>query len=287
LGAQSGLNPTQPKEAAVKTRRIGRRLADAGWCVVVPAVAVAGYLGIGFGVVSAAGEPIAGTVVLDGFVAALIGVARLVRPGWFAFEPGPPPEKTVPRFGLTVPGVACLAFLAGQSLALWLYAVGGSAGFDQSVQTRQHAGTAATILLTLVAAPMAEETIFRGLVYPLLRRRAGVVVSAVVAALVFGLLHGNVVQFVATLPLALLLALVYERTRMLWPCVLLHLGFNLAATLIPARVMSVFANPVCALLLTAAFAVAALMIYQRIAGKTSSLDTADDDQNEVEDPRAI
>ncbi|MEU7318322.1 CPBP family intramembrane glutamic endopeptidase [Streptomyces sp. NPDC007083] len=240
------------------------QLTRNAWCVLVPLAVVVAYLGLGAGVGTVVGEPVFGTVLLAGVMVVAIGVVRLRRPGWLTHHPGPRPRGGIPRFARTVVGCAVLAFLAGQSLALWLYTVNGSAGFDESVRIRQDAGPVVALLLVLVAAPAAEEMLFRGLLYPLLRRRAGVVASVFITAGVFGLMHGNAVQFAAVLPLAVLLALVYERMRALWPCVFLHLGFNLVATFVPAPVLAGLANPVSALLLTAAFVGCALILCRKI-----------------------
>ncbi|MFF8918022.1 CPBP family intramembrane glutamic endopeptidase [Streptomyces sp. NPDC015032] len=245
---------------------IASRLLSTAWCALVPLAVVAAYLGLGTVAVRCIGEPIAATAVLGALVVALVGSVRTLRPRWLAHAPAPRLKGETPGFGWAVLGCAALAFLAGQSLALWIYVAAGSAGFDASNQTRHAAGAAATLLLTLVAAPAGEEFLFRGLVYPMLRRRAGVLVSTLATAVVFGLLHGNAVQFASTLPLAVLLALLYERTRALWPCVLLHLGFNLAATFVPAQTLGALANPVSAAFLCLAFAGCAVGLHRQFAG---------------------
>ncbi|MGW2986444.1 CPBP family intramembrane glutamic endopeptidase [Streptomyces goshikiensis] len=252
------------------TSPITSRLLSIGWCVLVPFVAVAVYLGLGTFAVLLIGEPIVATSALGMLVVVLVGWVRIRRPRWLAHAPALRPELEIPRFGWSVLGCAVLAFLAGQSLALWIHMTAGSAGFDTSNQTRHAAGALVTLLLTLVAAPAGEEALFRGLVYPLLRKRVNILASTLVTAVVFGLLHGNAVQFASTLPLAVLLALVYERTRVLWPCVLLHLGFNLAAALVPAQALGALANPVSAVFLFLAFAGCALGLYRRVAGGTAS-----------------
>ncbi|MFD4242739.1 CPBP family intramembrane glutamic endopeptidase [Streptomyces sp. NPDC058525] len=251
------------------TSPITSRLHSIGWCVLVPLVAVAVYLGLGTFAVLLIGEPIVATTVLGMLVVVLVGSMRIQRPRWLAHRPAPRPRPEIPGFGRTVVGCAVLAFLAGQSLALWIYLTAGSASFDASNQTRHAAGAVATLLLTLVAAPAGEEFLFRGLIYPLLRKRVSILVSTLVTAVVFGLVHGSAVQFASTLPLAVLLALVYERTRILWPCVLLHLGFNLAAAVVPAQALGALANPVSAVFLFLAFAGCALGLYRRIAGGTA------------------
>ncbi|NEA18979.1 CPBP family intramembrane glutamic endopeptidase [Streptomyces halstedii] len=245
-------------------------LLNIGWCALVPFAVVAVYLGFGTLAVLLIGEPIVATSVLGMLGVVLVGWVRIQRPRWLAHAPVPQPESEIPRFGWSVLGCMVLAFLAGQSLALWIHVTAGSAGFDASTQTRHAAGALATLLLTLVGAPAGEEALFRGLIYPLLRKRVHILASTLVTAVVFGLLHGNAVQFASTLPLAVLLALVYERTRVLWPCVVLHLGFNLAAALVPAQMLGALANPVPAVLLCLAFAGCAVGLYRRVAAGTET-----------------
>ncbi|MFF1880230.1 CPBP family intramembrane glutamic endopeptidase [Pseudarthrobacter sp. NPDC058196] len=244
---------------------ITSRLVSIAWCILVPFGVLATYLGLGLAVIPMVGEPVMGTAVLGGLVALLVGAARLFRPRWFAHAPAVRPVAGTPHFTRTVLGCLVLAFLAGQSLALWLYTLGGSAGFDESTRARADVGPVVALLLALVAGPVAEEMLFRGLLYPLLRRRVGIVAAVLITATGFSLLHANVVQFAATLPLAVLLALVYERSRVLWPSVLLHLAFNLAAVLVPAQLLGALANPVSALLMTAAFLGCALAVYRMAA----------------------
>ncbi|MFF8902560.1 CPBP family intramembrane glutamic endopeptidase [Streptomyces lydicus] len=251
------------------TSPITSRLLSIGWCVLVPFAVVAVYLGLGTVAVLLIREPIVATAALGMLVVILVGSVRIQRPRWLAHAPAPRPRSEIPGFEWTVLGCAVLAFLVGQSLALWIYVTAGSAGFDASNQTRHTAGALATLLLTLVTAPAGEEALFRGLIYPLLRKRVNILASTLVTAVVFGLVHGNAVQFASTLPLAVLLALIYEHTRVLWPCVLLHLGFNLAATLVPAQALGALANPASAVSLCLAFAGCALELYRRVAGETA------------------
>ena len=87
-------------------------------------------------------------------------------------------------------------------------------------------------LATVIAAPIAEEIIFRGLVYTRLKRGMPIFVAALISAVVFGLLHGSVVHLIYTIPMGLLLCLCYEKYRSLCASVLVHMFFNIAGTLI-------------------------------------------------------
>jgi hypothetical protein len=74
--------------------------------------------------------------------------------------------------------------------------------------------------------PIAEELFFRGVLYVWLRGRWGVTVGAVVSAVVFGFVHGHPTIGVIAGLLGVILALVYERSRSLTACIVLHAVFN-------------------------------------------------------------
>jgi hypothetical protein len=77
-------------------------------------------------------------------------------------------------------------------------------------------------LLICVVAPLVEETIFRGFVYAGLRRRLPLVPSVVGSAALFALLHANPEAMLPITLIGVVLAILYERTRSLWPCIICH-----------------------------------------------------------------
>ncbi len=95
--------------------------------------------------------------------------------------------------------------------------------------------TALIVGLLILAGPVAaivEEIVFRGMLYGWLRRRLGVTVAAIVSALIFTSAHFYI--FVAGIAaalemtvLAILLALLYELSRSLWPSIFCHALNNL------------------------------------------------------------
>jgi membrane protease YdiL (CAAX protease family) len=93
----------------------------------------------------------------------------------------------------------------------------------------------ALLLAGAVLAPIAEELLFRGVVYGSLRRY-GRVVATVASALVFGLAHGLNVVLPAAVVLGVLTALLYERTRSIWPGVVAH-GVNNAILFVLAAIL--------------------------------------------------
>ncbi len=92
---------------------------------------------------------------------------------------------------------------------------------------------AANLLLQIVglgiAAPVAEELIFRGLTYRRMRRMFPVWAAVVLSALLFAVYHGNPIQMIFAFPMAVVLALVYEHGKLFIFPVLFHMGSNLTA----------------------------------------------------------
>lgn len=84
-----------------------------------------------------------------------------------------------------------------------------------------------TFALTVVLAPIIEEIVFRGVLFPAIRRRFGVLLGVVVSSLIFTLVHLNPLQMISVLPLGIYLAVMYQRTGSIYPGMLLHASWNL------------------------------------------------------------
>lgn len=112
------------------------------------------------------------------------------------------------------------------AFGLWEFAL--AAGASLVAPFRDN--TVALIRLFVLAGPVAalvEEVLFRGMIYGWLRQRRGITVAAIISALLFTAAHFYVFAagpiFVLEMTvLAVLLALLYETSRSLWPGILCH-----------------------------------------------------------------
>ncbi len=93
-------------------------------------------------------------------------------------------------------------------------------------------GIVATVLLALLVAPLAEEALFRGVIYAGLRDRYGELVGLVVSSGVFAAFHFELYVFAPIFVLGLLLGRIMSRSRSLWPAVIAHALFNASALVI-------------------------------------------------------
>jgi len=93
--------------------------------------------------------------------------------------------------------------------------------------------TVIQVLLIVIAAPIAEETCFRGMLFGGLREKLPRLAAALICGLVFGALHAltGVTAVPPLIVLGFLLALLYEKTGSIIPGILLHMLNNSIALL--------------------------------------------------------
>lgn len=86
-----------------------------------------------------------------------------------------------------------------------------------------------TGLFVIVAAPFAEEVFFRGFLFQALRNSWGTLGGAAGSAAIFSAIHFELDKFVPLFILGVALALLFQKTRSLWPCIMLHAINNIIA----------------------------------------------------------
>ncbi|MGN1205589.1 MAG: lysostaphin resistance A-like protein [Eubacterium sp.] len=84
----------------------------------------------------------------------------------------------------------------------------------------------AMIAIVGIIGPIAEELIFRGMVFRTLRKGFSFGIAALLSGVCFGIYHMNWVQGVYASCLGLVLAFVYERTQSILGAILFHIFFN-------------------------------------------------------------
>jgi membrane protease YdiL (CAAX protease family) len=77
-------------------------------------------------------------------------------------------------------------------------------------------------------APVCEEAIFRGILYPFLKQRFQPAFGLWMSSLLFATIHANAMTFVPLTMFALVLVWLYERTETLLAPILIHALFNAA-----------------------------------------------------------
>jgi hypothetical protein len=80
--------------------------------------------------------------------------------------------------------------------------------------------------------PIAEELLFRGLMYRRMKQLLPTWGAVLCSSAVFALYHGNMIQIIFAFPMAIVLTLTYEKGGSLIYPILFHMGSNLLAVLI-------------------------------------------------------
>ncbi len=82
------------------------------------------------------------------------------------------------------------------------------------------------MVAAVVIAPITEEVLFRGYFYPVLKKYAGPLASAVAVSLLFGAVHNNALGMPGLTLLALALTLSYEWSGSIFVPMFMHASFN-------------------------------------------------------------
>jgi membrane protease YdiL (CAAX protease family) len=230
-----GLGPTTSPFVALYTRRVLLAwivFSSAFQLALSTALAGAGLAGAALAVVQAA------TTVVNAVIVALVlsrwGLPadgprpRLAEALGLSLGPVPGGLRTVllwvmPAIGF---GVVCLQ-VGGLVSALFL---GIPQQFQQSVQllveNPDPVATAALAVGAVIAAPIAEEALFRGFLYRNLRDTMSPTAALLLSGAIFGLVHMNLGYFLPLAGLGVGLALLYEWSGSLWVPIVAHAAWN-------------------------------------------------------------
>lgn len=129
-------------------------------------------------------------------------------------------------------------FFAGIFMCLgcnWLIDMSGIinifTGFNEVADSLYGGSIIFEFIAMVIIAPLLEEILFRGIIFARLREYMSVKVAIVISALIFGIIHGNVVQGIYAFIIGICLAYIYERYNTLLAAVLFHMSANLMSVI--------------------------------------------------------
>lgn len=127
--------------------------------------------------------------------------------------------------------LAALAFLSALGLNMLFYLLGitkSSQAFEETASAQFGVAFWVGLVLYGILSPLAEEAVFRGVMYNRMKRCFNDPIALVVSSLLFGCYHGNVVQAVYGTLLGLLIAYTYEKYDSFSAPVLFHAVANVS-----------------------------------------------------------
>lgn len=107
---------------------------------------------------------------------------------------------------------------------------------EEAVESLQNAAPGLTraylIFFAIVIAPVAEEMLFRGILYPTIKQFGFRRTALWGTSVLFAAVHLNLSAFIPLALFAVVLAILYERTSNLLACIVAHSIFNAAGVLL-------------------------------------------------------
>ena len=82
----------------------------------------------------------------------------------------------------------------------------------------------------IIIAPIAEELLFRGVIYKTLRIKTSAGFSVLITSIIFALIHGSAADFIPLVILSVYLCVIYEKTDNLTAPILIHSFHNALTT---------------------------------------------------------
>lgn len=228
--------PTQPAQSwPPPDPASGRQIPWSGRRAVVATLAIVLVDGFVWGMLSWWAPAGNAYSAIGSLILTCLGVWLTVRrwgpPGIRAVLGGPLRRADVAigvGVGLLILGVDTMIFAVSSLLT----PMEGAADPQGWIDAAMVAAPVATLIAVVVTGPVAEEVLFRGLLFRGLRRRLGMVGAAVLSAAMFAALHptdlspGSVVLLVSTFASGLLFAAVTELRRSLMPAIVAHVVVN-------------------------------------------------------------
>lgn len=129
-------------------------------------------------------------------------------------------------------------FLAGIFMCFgcnWLIDMSGIinifTGFNEVADSLYGGTIIFEFIAMVIIAPLLEEILFRGIIFARLREYMSYKMAIVISALIFGIIHGNVVQGVYAFIIGICLAYIYEQYNNLLAAVIFHMSANLMSVI--------------------------------------------------------
>lgn len=150
----------------------------------------------------------------------------------------PPREALMPALALCgALAVATVGVLYGVAWGLSSLGLPARISVQSDVPPPSDPLFVVALLGSVVLTPVAEELLFRGVLYQSLRKHMGIIMGTVSSAALFALLHLRPAVIPEFLVLGIMLAVAFERTRSLYPSMVMHAAYNAAIILFALHVI--------------------------------------------------
>ena len=156
----------------------------------------------------------------------------------------PKRHVVTPRYAGAMLFLLLIMWLFSQVTATWVLNHIADKGFD-AYQSVVDVNPAMYVILALVFAPVAEEILFRGIVFNAVKSRFPVWVAYIVSSLGFAIMHGTIIHIIIGFVCGMVFAMVYEYTGNIGWSILFHCIYNFMSMFLAGiTVPDLFFNPI-------------------------------------------
>lgn len=120
-------------------------------------------------------------------------------------------------------------------LFIWLRLAESSETYTHVAEHQYGVSLATGLILYGIISPLAEEALFRGIIYNRIRKNCSIFAAVLLSSLLFGLYHGNIVQGAYGFLMGILIAYTYERFGSFFHAFLFHATANVAVYIITSN----------------------------------------------------
>ena len=131
--------------------------------------------------------------------------------------------------------LAITSSVAINILFIWLHLTESSETYNRVAEHQYGVSLVTGLILYGIISPLAEEVVFRGIIYNRIRRNYSITAAVFLSASLFGLYHGNIVQGTYGFLMGILIAYTYERYGRFFHAYLFHAAANTAVYIITSN----------------------------------------------------
>ncbi len=133
----------------------------------------------------------------------------------------------IPSFIIGIIALGGLLYLLGWNSWVTSHYSAKPQQMVELIQSTEHGATIAAIAIAaIIIAPIAEEIIFRGYLYPVVKRFSERWFATLFNGLLFGIIHFNLMGLPLLILMGVILVILYEVTGSLWAPIACHAAFN-------------------------------------------------------------
>lgn len=183
-------------------------------------------------------------------------------------------RETTTEYLLTISSGALLAMGLNVIILFCYVALEGNGTLYEKATFHSELPFGLALLFYAVISPVAEELLFRWLLYGRIRYVLGAKFAILLTAVFFGFYHGNLLQGIYAFLMGLALALIFYRSEDFVLPVLFHMSANAAvylAAAVPKNIGSILSSPVIGGIFLVTGLVLLVFLYQRYCGDSRSI----------------